>query len=278
MPENGLNNNGKVYLVGAGPGDPELLTVKALRLIKQCDVIIYDALLNHDILDEIPEYAERIFIGKPREKFRISQKKVEELMVERARAGKMVVRLKGGDPFIFGRGGEEAEVLSKFGVDWEVVPGISAGIAAPAYAGIPLTHRDFASTVAFVTGQEKEGKKSPINWEHLAHAVDTIVVFMTVKNLPVVVENLVKAGRPESVPVAVIECGTYENQKVVTGTLGDILPKINSAKIQPPALTVIGEVVRFEKKLAWFQKNLLDNKLARESRLNIENEILSPLS
>lgn len=271
---NKKQETGKVYLVGAGPGDPELLTLKALRLLKQCDVIIYDALLNTRILDHVASNAECIFVGKPRQKNRLTQEEIHRLMINRARSGKTVVRLKGGDPFIFGRGGEEAEALTAANIEWEVVPGVSAGHAVPAYAGIPLTHRNCASSVAFVTGHEQEGKASYIDWQSLSKAADTLVIFMSAKSLPNIVESLLAAGKLPSTPMAVIESGTYEKQRVVQGTLGTILSKVADAPVRTPALTIVGEVVKLRNKLAWFPKNGQPDQQWVDF-MGIENEVLS---
>jgi len=234
---------GKVYLVGAGPGDPGLLTLKGCEVLKSCEVVIYDALVNPALVEYVPPEAERIFIGHSRHHDRITQAEVHRLMIERARHGKVVVRLKGGDPFIFGRGGEEALALAEAGIEWEVVPGVSAGHAVPAYAGIPLTHRAYASSVAFVTGHECDGKRSPVAWDKLATAVDTLVVFMGAKNLPRLVAALLEAGRAPSTPVAVIEQGTHPDQRVRVATLETVLDAVAEPPIGTPTLIVVGEVV-----------------------------------
>ncbi|RMG47485.1 MAG: uroporphyrinogen-III C-methyltransferase, partial [Acidobacteria bacterium] len=216
-------SSGKVYLVGAGPGDPELLTVKGRRALERCQVVIYDALVNPELLQYVAPEAERIFVGRPHERERLSQSEIERIMITRAREGKIVVRLKGGDPFIFGRGGEEAWALAEAGIDWEIIPGVSSGHAVPAYAGIPLTHRAYASSVAFVTGHECADKRSPVDWHRLAQAVDTIVIFMGVRNLARIVRALREGGRSSTTPIAIIEWGTYAEQRVHVGTLGTIL-------------------------------------------------------
>jgi uroporphyrin-III C-methyltransferase len=244
--------NGKVYLVGAGPGDPGLLTLKGCEALKGCDVVIYDALINPALLDYAPAGAERIFVGRPHEQDRLSQDDVQHLMIERAKQGKVVVRLKGGDPFIFGRGGEEAVALAEAGVAWELVPGVSAGHAVPGYAGIPLTHRDFASSVAFVTGHQCADPHSAVDWEKLA-TIDTLIIFMCVKNLPQIVAALLNAGRAPSTPMAVIERGTYQHQRVRVATLGTILDTLAQEPIHSPALTVIGDVVSLHAQLNWFE-------------------------
>ena len=245
---------GKVYLVGAGPGDPGLLTVKGSWILRQADVIIHDYLANPELLLEAKPDAELIYVGWHRED-RLSQEEINRLMVDRAFQGKMVCRLKGGDPFVFGRGGEEAEYVAQSGVPFEIVPGVSAGYAVPAYAGIPLTHRKLASSVLFVTGHEDPEKEGEfhLDWEKIACSADTLVLFMGVKTLPQIAENLVRAGRARSTPVAVIRWGTRGEQQVVTGTLETIVERVEKAGLKPPALTVVGDVVSLRGKLRWFE-------------------------
>lgn len=269
---------GKVYLVGAGPGDPELLTLKAYNVLKKCDVVIYDALINPDLLQYAPSYSEQIFIGHPRSKRRIKQEHIEQIMIARAYQGKTVVRLKGGDPFIFGRGGEEALALTEAGIEWQVVPGISAGHAVPAYAGIPLTHRGYASSVAFVTGHQCESKSTPVAWDKIATSVDTLVIFMSAKKLPQIVAALIEAGRTHSTPIAVIECGTHPDQKVRVATLGTILEKLSDEPVRTPALTIVGEVVRLHEKLCWYSKVLVDSHSWLEFEEEVEDAVLSCVS
>jgi uroporphyrin-III C-methyltransferase len=240
--------SGKVYLVGAGPGDPGLLTLNAYKVLKACDVVIYDALMNPDILDWVSPQAEKIFIGPSRHTSRLDQREVEQLMVSKARQGNSVVRLKGGDPFIFGRGGEEAEVLTAAGIKWAVIPGISSGQAAPAYAGIPLTHRDCASSVTFITGHESK-ENSKIEWDKLRYTFNTLVIFMGATRIKNIVDDLQKSDYKPNTPVAVIESGTYPDQRVRTGTLRNIVNKIADDPIKTPALIVVGEVVKYRKKL-----------------------------
>jgi uroporphyrin-III C-methyltransferase len=247
---NSQHPRGKVYLVGAGPGDPGLLTLKGGEALKGCDVVIYDALIAPALVQYAPAEAERIFIGPTHDPTRITQTEIYRLMIGRARQGKVVVRLKGGDPFIFGRGAEEAVALSEAGVPWEVVPGVSSGHAVPACAGIPLTHRAYASSVAFVTGHECDGKLSPVAWHKLATAVDTLVIFMGAKNLPRLVATLLEAGRAPSTPVAVIEGGASPDQRVRVATLGTILDTLADAPVETPALTVVGEVVSLRERLS----------------------------
>jgi uroporphyrinogen III methyltransferase/synthase len=241
---------GKVYLVGAGPGDPGLLTVKGCEVLRSCDVVIYDALANPVLVQYAPPEAERIFVGRTHSQERITQAEIHRLMIERARQGKVVVRLKGGDPFIFGRGGEEALALAEAGIEWEVVPGVSSGHAVPAYAGIPLTHRGAASSVALVTGHECADKHSRVAWEKLAIAVDTLVIFMGAKNLPRIVTTLLEAGRAPSTPMAIIEWGTYADQRVRVATLGTVFNTLTEAPVEPPALIIIGDVVSLSGQLS----------------------------
>lgn len=234
---------GKVYLVGAGPGDPELLTLKGQRLLQKCDVVVVDHLVNPEILEHVRPEAEIIFIGRPRHPGRLTQAQVDSLIIARAREGKRVVRLKGGDPFIFGRGGEEAVALTRAGVPWEVVPGVSAGHAVPASAGIPLTHRQYASSVAFVTGHECVQKANAVQWSGLAKTVDTLVIFMGLKNLPRIISQLLAGGLDPETPAAIIESGTLPCQRVVTGPLDALATLAADHAIRSPALVVIGQVV-----------------------------------
>ncbi|MDO9517700.1 MAG: uroporphyrinogen-III C-methyltransferase [Methanosarcinaceae archaeon] len=239
------NKYGKVYLVGSGPGDPELLTIKARRLIDTADVVIYDQLPGKAILDSIPQNTEKIDAGKFAGDHRLSQWETNELIVEKAKEGKMIVRLKGGDPYMFGRGGEEAEVLVEAGVEFEVVPGITSAIAAPAYAGIPVTHRDHASMVTFITGHEDPTKEeTALDWETLAKFDGTIVIFMGVKMLGRNTGELMKFGKDPKTPVALIERGTRPDQRVTIGTLETIADIAKEQGVKAPAITLIGNVVK----------------------------------
>ena len=239
------NQYGKVYLVGSGPGDPELLTMKARRLIDTADVVIYDQLPGKAILDSIPPNTEKIDAGKFAGDHRLSQWETNELIIEKAKEGKMVVRLKGGDPYMFGRGGEEAEVLVEAGVEFEVVPGITSAIAAPAYAGIPVTHRDHASMVTFITGHEDPTKdETALDWETLAKFDGTIVIFMGVKMLGRNTGELLKFGKDPKTPVALIERGTRPDQRVTIGTLETIADIAKEQGVKAPAITLIGNVVK----------------------------------
>ncbi len=244
---------GTVHLVGAGPGDPGLLTLRGAECLSKADVVVYDYLANPVLLDRARTDAERVYVGKQGGRPSMSQDEINRILVERGQAGKTVVRLKGGDPFIFGRGGEEAEALAAAGVAFEVVPGVTSAIAAPAYAGIPVTHRDFVSTVTFVTGHEDPEKtSSSIDWAGLAHG-GTLVFFMGVKTLPGIVQQLVSHGRPPDTPAAVIRWGTRPEQETVVGTLAGIVEQVRARGIEPPALTVVGEVVRLRERLNWFE-------------------------
>ncbi|MEL7052525.1 MAG: uroporphyrinogen-III C-methyltransferase [Cyanobacteria bacterium J06588_5] len=242
---------GKVYLVGAGPGDPGLMTVKAKSLIECADVVVYDALVSEPILQWIGPQAEKIHAGKRRGRHSLSQEEITQLLLAKAQDNAVVVRLKGGDPFVFGRGGEEMKDLMAANVPVEVVPGITAGIAAPAYAGIPVTHRGYSSSVTFVTGHESAGKYRPkVNWEAIAHSSETIVVYMGVHNLPNITEALQQAGLAASTPVALIRWGTRPEQTELVGTLGDIVAQVEATEFKAPAIAVIGKVVDLQPQLA----------------------------
>jgi uroporphyrin-III C-methyltransferase len=248
---------GKVYLVGAGPGDPKLLTVKAVELLKEADVVIYDRLVGESILNLAPEKAEKIYVGKRSGKHEVPQDKITEIIIEKALAGGKIVRLKGGDPFIFGRGGEEAEALVEKGIKFEVVPGISSSVAAPMYAGIPLTHRDYAASVAIITGHRAGDAEKPINWAKISGAVDTMVILMGIESLEGIVNKLLEHGVKASKPVAIVESGTYPKQRTIISTLGNIVKEAESKQIKPPAVIIIGEVTELGRKLAWFKKPLV---------------------
>ncbi|MGA8179828.1 MAG: uroporphyrinogen-III C-methyltransferase [Desulfobacterales bacterium] len=249
---------GKVFLVGAGPGDPGLITVKGLECIKQADVIIYDFLASEVLLKHAPKNSEIIYVGKKGSDHTFSQETINALIVEKAETGSTVIRLKGGDPFIFGRGGEEAEVLIRAGIPFEIVPGVSSAIAAPAYAGIPLTHRKFASSVAFVTGHEDPTKnKSNIDWASLAKGIGTIVFLMGVKNLSQITERLMSHGMRPDTPAALVRWGTTAKQVTVTGTLDNIVERKNAADLKPPAVLIVGHVVGLREKIKWFENRPL---------------------
>ena len=252
---------GTVYLVGAGPGDPDLITVKAVECIKQADVVIYDFLAAPKLLKYAREEAEVIYVGKKGGDHTLPQDKINELIVEKANHGLAVVRLKGGDPFVFGRGGEEAEELAQAGISFEIVPGVTSAVAAPAYAGIPLTHRRYNTSVAFITGHEDPTKEeSTIDWSKLATGVGTLVFFMGVKNLPNIAENLMAAGRDPKTPVALVRWGTTPQQITLTGTLETIVEQAKVAGLKPPALIIVGEVIELRETLNWFEKRPLLGK------------------
>jgi uroporphyrin-III C-methyltransferase len=245
--------HGKVYLVGAGPGDPKLLTVRATELLKSAEVVVYDRLVGDEILNLIPQNAEKTYVGKESGNHVVPQDKITGLLVELALAGKNVVRLKGGDPFIFGRGGEEAEALVENGIEFEVVPGVSSAVAAPMYAGIPLTHRDYASSVAIVTGHRAGEGERPIDWVRIARAVDTVVILMGIESLENITNKLLLGGLNPETPVAIIQQGTSKQQKTVLGTVENITKEAADQKVQSPAVIVIGEVTTLGRKLAWFK-------------------------
>jgi uroporphyrinogen III methyltransferase/synthase len=242
---------GRVFLVGAGPGDPGLLTVRGRDLLRAADVIVYDRLVNPDLLDHAPPAALRIFAGKRVGGDGWPQDRITATLIAQARAGRRVVRLKGGDPFVFGRGGEEAEALAAAGIPFEVVPGVSAAVAVPAYAGIPVTHRGLSSSFAVVTGHEADGKDPDVDWSKLATAVDTLVVLMGLTALPDIVARLLRHGRPPDTPVALVRWGTTPAQVTVTGTLDDIVQRAEAARLEPPVVAVIGPVVRLGARLRW---------------------------
>jgi len=245
---------GKVFLVGAGPGDPGLITVKGLECIQQADVIIYDFLASEVLLKHASEHSEIIYVGKKGSDHTFSQDTINALIVEKAENGSTVIRLKGGDPFIFGRGGEEAEVLIRAGIPFEIVPGVTSAIAAPAYAGIPLTHRKFASSVAFVTGHEDPTKnKSNIDWASLAKGIGTIVFLMGVKNLTQITERLMSHGMRPDTPAALVRWGTTAKQVTITATLDTIVALKNAANLKPPAVLIVGHVVGLREKIKWFE-------------------------
>jgi len=251
---------GTVYLAGAGPGDPGLLTIKAAQCLKKADVVVYDYLANPKFLDLAPAKAKRIYVGKKGASHSKEQGEINDLMISEARRGRTVVRLKGGDPFVFGRGGEEAEALAEAGVAFEIVPGVTSAIAVPAYAGIPVTHRHFGSSVAIVTGHEKddEGAYAP-DWEALVK-IGNVVFLMGFANLPKIVSHLTAAGAPSDLPVAVIEWGTLPRQKKAVGTLSSIVAEVARLEIKPPTVIVVGQVAALGEKLAWFEKKPLLGK------------------
>ncbi len=244
------NRNGKVYIVGGGPGDIGLLTLKAYYLLTSADVVLYDRLVGEDILKIVPSTAKKVYVGRSVGDDYSHQEDTNRLMLRYAEGGKKVVRLKGGDPFVFGRGGEEAEFLRESGIETEIVPGISSATGSPAYAGIPLTHRLFSSSVAIVTGHEDAKKSEPaVRWRKLASAADTIVILMGMGRLGRIVDELVGAGLDEDMDVAIIESGTTGRQRILLGNLGNIVGRARKSRIKPPAIIVIGRVVSLAKKL-----------------------------
>ncbi len=255
-------SGGKVYLVGAGPGDPGLITLRGKYLLERAEVVVYDYLANKKLLNYVPETAEFIYAGKKGGGLHaFTQEGINQLLVEHASAGKRVVRLKGGDPFIFGRGAEEIEKLVQAGIDFEVVPGVTSATAAATYAGIPITHREYTASVAFVTGHEAPGKKeSNIAWDKLATGAGTIVIYMGIKNLPVITRKLIDNGRASDTPVAVVRWASTPIQHSVVGTLETITDVVKEAGIKPPALVIVGEVVKLRKTIDWFETRPLFGK------------------
>ncbi|MQR96247.1 uroporphyrinogen-III C-methyltransferase [Fictibacillus phosphorivorans] len=245
---------GKVYLVGAGPGDPGLITVKGLRCIQEADVILYDRLVNKELLSYARPDCDLIYCGKLPNYHFMKQETINSFLVKHAQKGKVVTRLKGGDPFVFGRGGEEAETLAKNRIPFEVIPGITSGIAAPAYAGIPVTHRNIASSFAVVTGHRKKGEEDELKWESLANGIDTLAIYMGVGSLGYICEQLTRHGKSKETPVALVEWGSLENQRTVIGTLDTIGEIVVKEQIENPSMIIVGEVVRLRSELKWFEQ------------------------
>ena len=240
---------GKVYLVGAGPGDPELITLRGYRLLQEAEVIIYDYLVHPNVLTEIRPEAEKIYVGKKCDHHTLPQDEINALMVTKAKENKSVVRLKGGDPFVFGRGAEEALYLINHGIPWEVVPGVTSATAVPAYAGIPITHREFSSMASIITGHETFSKdRSKLRYDLIAPNDSTLVILMGMTNLKKIVTELIRNGRPADTPICIINWGTYPQQKVIVGTLEDIVEKKEKAGLNPPGIMIIGEVVKLREK------------------------------
>lgn len=242
---------GEVYLVGGGPGDPDLLTFRALRLMQKADVIVHDRLVSKEVLNMCRRDAERIYVGKERDKHTVPQEDINDLLVRLALAGKTVCRLKGGDPFIFGRGGEEIDTLAEHAINFQVVPAVTAAAGVSSYAGIPLTHRDYAQSVIFATGHLKDGT-SNINWSALVQPKQTIVFYMGLHGIDLICKELVAHGMDENMPIAMVQQGTTKNQKIIIGKLKDMPDKVKLAKLKPPTLIIVGEVVSLHTKLSWF--------------------------
>ena len=249
---------GTVYLVGAGPGDPDLLTLKGKNCLERAEVILYDRLVSAELLKHAAPSAELIYVGKQAGKRCVNQREIEQLLVRKAREGKRVVRLKGGDPFVFGRGGEEATALKRAGIPYEIVPGVSSAIAAPAYAGIPITHRSCASSVAIVTGHETSKGSDQVRWSELAHSVDTLVILMGLRNLKEVMNRLLESGCDPQRPVALVHAATRPSQKSLFGTVQTIADLADRAKFESPTVIVVGEVVRLGWELHWVKKTEFD--------------------
>ncbi len=271
-----MTERGVVYLVGAGPGDPGLITVKGLECIRKAEVLVYDRLAARRLLSFAPAGCEMIYVGKLPDRHTLRQEEINQLLVDKALEGKVVTRLKGGDPYVFGRGGEEAELLVQNNVPFEVVPGITSAIAVPAYAGIPVTHRDHTSSFAVITGHEDPTKnESSIAWDKLATAAGTLVFLMGVANLPFIVEKLCQNGRDSSTPAALIRWGTRPEQQVLTGTLADIVNKVTEAGFTSPAIIIVGEVVKLRDTLSWFEQKPLFGKRVVVTRSREQASALS---
>jgi uroporphyrinogen III methyltransferase/synthase len=268
--------NGKVYLIGAGPGDPGLFTLKGRELLENADVVVYDRLVGDRILAFASPKAELIYVGKISGQHALSQDQINELLVEKASQGKNVARLKGGDPFLFGRGGEEALFVREHGIEFEVVPGVTSAIAVPAYAGIPVTHRDATSSFAVITGHEKPDKTtSSIKWKEIANGIGTLVFLMGVENLGFIADNLIKNGRNPNTPVALVRWGTLPEQEVLTGTLENIVKKVEESSFKPPAIIIVGEVVDLRHDLNWIEKKPLWGKKIVVTRSRKQASILA---
>ncbi len=269
---------GKVFLVGAGPGDIGLITTKGLEAIKQAEVILYDRLANPKLLDFAPSDCEKIYCGKLPHRHTLRQESINALLVEKALNGKVVVRLKGGDPGVFGRVGEEAETLAEAGIEFEIIPGISSGLAAPLYAGIPVTHRDFGESFAIVTAhnQSKEGKPD-LDWQALATGIDTVAFYMGISNLPTICEKLIEHGSSPETPVILIQWGTYSRQKTLEGTLSTIADLASEKKFKNPAITLVGNIVSLRRKINWFEKKPLFGKQILLARTGTESSKLAKL-
>lgn len=271
-------NKGTVYLIGAGPGDPKLITVRGLEAIRKADAVVYDRLANPRLLKHMKPGAEKIYVGKRPDRHTLQQEEINQLLVDLALQGKTVARLKGGDPSVFGRVGEEAEFLAEHGVPFEIVPGITSAIAVPAYAGIPVTHRDFTSSLAIITGHEDPAKaESSHDWSKLATATGTSIFLMGVANLPYIRDQLVAHGRSLDTPVALIRWGTRVEQRTLTGTLATIVEQVREANFQSPAIIIVGEVVTLREKLAWYERKPLFGKRVLVTRARSQASELADL-
>ncbi len=260
-------------MIGAGPGDPKLLTIKAAETIARSDVIVYDYLVNPEALRHARRGAELIYVGKRAGEPSISQSEINSILITRALQGQIVARLKGGDPFIFGRGGEEAEAIVEAGIEWEVIPGISSGVAAASYAGIPLTHRNHASSVTFITGHDSSDKRGQaVDWAAHARATDTLVIFMCAETITKIARALICGGRAASTPIAIIRWGTYEHQEVFAGTLEDLVEasELDSIRIEPPAIAIVGDVVSLRERLHWFGSPSIELRQEKLVRVQLE--------
>lgn len=268
--------NGKVYLVGAGPGDPGLATVKAIKLIREADVLVYDRLVGKELIKQAKADAELIYVGKESNRHTMAQDEINQVLADKAKEGKMVVRLKGGDPNVFGRGAEEALYVRERGVEFEFVPGITSAIGAPTYAGIPVTHRDCTSTLAIITGHEKPDKgESAIAWDKISTGAGTLIFLMGVENLPYIVQQLMDNGRSGETPIALVRWGTLPEQEVVTGTLDSIVEIVKAKQWKPPSVIIVGEVVALRDQLRWFDQKPLWGKTVAVTRSRTQASALS---
>ncbi|HOM73183.1 MAG TPA: uroporphyrinogen-III C-methyltransferase, partial [Armatimonadota bacterium] len=269
-------NDKIVYLIGAGPGEPKLLTIKGAEALARADVVVYDRLVHPAVLKLAKAGAEIIYVGKEASNHTMKQEDINRLLVEKAKEGKTVARLKGGDPFVFGRGGEEAEELAKEGIPFEIIPGISSAIAVPAYAGIPVTHRKLSSTLGIFTGHEDPAKgESSIKWDKISTGIDTLVFLMGVENLPNIVSQLVENGRPKETPVALIRWGTRVQQKTIVGTLETIVEQVEKAGFKSPAITIVGDIVGLRDNLRWFDNKPLFGKKIIVTRSREQASVLT---
>lgn len=268
---------GIVYLVGAGPGDPGLMTVKGLAVLQRADVILYDYLANPALLSEAKEGAQKVCVGKSASAHTISQQEINQLLVKYAREGNIVVRLKGGDPFVFGRGGEEAEALAEHGIRWEIIPGVTSAVAVPAYAGIPVTHRDYSSTFTVVTGNEKVKECDTVDWEALVRLNGTLIFLMGVNKLAFIIQQLMHHGCIASTPVAIIRWGSTPDQQAVTGTLSTIVALAKQAQLKPPAVIVVGKVVHMADQLQWFDPSCLEGTERNERKRLMAEDTTIPI-